>query len=111
MVWYNEHAKSNCLSQNSYASNHSKLPKASKETFNIIVGEPHQATKEAYKEIGVVPDEDGILDIGVSYDGSWQRRGPSSHNGMARIIDLMTGLPIDYEVLSITGCYFFTDFL
>ena len=90
----------NCLSQNSYTSNHSKLQNAGKETFSIIVDETRQAIKEAYKEIGVIPDEDGILNIGVSYDGSWQRRGHSSHNGMAAVIDLMTGLPIDYEVLS-----------
>ena len=34
------------------------------------------------------------------HDGSWQKRGHSSHNGIGILIDLITGLPIDYEVLS-----------
>ena len=49
-----------------------------------------------------MPDKDGILDIAVSYDGTWQRRGGgghSSHNGAGAVIDLLTGLPLDYEVL------------
>lgn len=90
----------NHLSQNAYTNNHSKLQTASNETFNVIINETRQAIKEAYDQIGVVPDENDILDIAVSYDGSWQRRGYSSHNGMAAVIDLMTGLPIDFEVLS-----------
>ena len=90
----------NHLSQNAYMSNHSKLQTASKETFKVIVAETRQAIKDTYKDIGVVPDKDGVLDVSVSYDGSWQRRGHSSHNGMAAVIDLMTGLPIDFEVLS-----------
>ena len=90
----------NHLSQNAYTSSHSKLQAASKETFKVIVTESRHAIKNAYKDIGVVPDSEGILDVSVSYDGSWQRRGHSSHNGMAAVIDLMTGLPIDFEVLS-----------
>ncbi len=49
-----------------------------------------------------MPDKDGILDIAVSYDGTWQRRGVGGHslyNGAGPVIDLLTGLPLDYEVL------------
>ena len=41
-----------------------------------------------------------MLDIAVSYDGTWQKRGHSSHNGIGCAIELLTGLPIDNEVLS-----------
>ena len=44
--------------------------------------------------------DDGVLDIGVSLDGSWQKRGHSSYNGVASVIDLITGRPIDYKGLS-----------
>ena len=47
----------------------------------------------------MLPDANGVLDVAVSFDGAWQRRGHSSHNGVASVIDLITGLPIDYEVL------------
>ena len=55
---------------------------------------------KAYKEIGVVPDKDGVLGISVSFDGTWQKRGYSSHNGVASVIGMLTGFPIDFEVLS-----------
>eukprot|EP00795_Rhopilema_esculentum_P011853 gene11853-2397_t len=53
-----------------------------------------------YDENGMVPDKDGILGIAVSYDGTLQKRDHSSHNGAAVFIEILTGLPIDYEVLS-----------
>ena len=59
-----------------------------------------QAIVKSYEEVGVKPDCEGILEIGVSYDGSWHKRGHSSHTGIGVVIDLLTGLPIDYEILS-----------
>ncbi len=88
------------ISHNMYSKNQNKIADASATTFSEIVGKSKEAIFEAYSAVGVVPDDDGILNIGVSFDGSWQRRGHSSHNGVACVIDLLTGLPIDYEVLS-----------
>ena len=90
----------NCLSKEAYTNNHSKIGAASKATFDEILKSSRETIKKAYKDIGIVPDEQGILDIAVSFDGSWQRRGHSSHNGMASVIELVTGLPLDHEVLS-----------
>ena len=88
------------ISYNLYSKNHQKIAEASAVTFKDIVVKSREAIAEAYSAVGVVQDEDGVLNIGVSFDGSWQRRGHSSHSGMACVIDLLTGLPIDYEVLS-----------
>ncbi|GFS86238.1 uncharacterized protein TNCV_661091 [Trichonephila clavipes] len=44
--------------------------------------------------------ETGVLDISVSFDGSWQKRGYKSLYGIGVVIDLLTGLVIDYEILS-----------
>ena len=52
----------------------------------------------AYNEIDKHPDENGILNFAVSFDGSWQKRGFTSHNGIGAVIDLRTGLPIDLLV-------------
>ena len=90
----------NCMSKEAYSSNQSKVGAASKATFEELLKSSREAIKNSYKDIGIVPDEQGILDIAVSFDGSWQRRGHSSHNGVASVIELMTGLPLDYEVLS-----------
>ncbi len=90
----------NCLAHKSYSSNQSKLREASMETFDRISKDSIKSITAAYEAIGTKPDEQGVLDIAVSYDGTWQKRGHSSHNGIGCVIDLITGLPIDYEVLS-----------
>ena len=88
------------ISQNMFTKNQQKVQEASKATFNEISEQSRKAITEAYSDLGIHADDRGILDIGVSFDGSWQKRGHTSHNGMASVIDLMTGLPIDFEVLS-----------
>ena len=88
------------LSKNGYQKAQKKLEGASKLAFKELSEESVQAIFRSYAEDGVQPDQDGILDIAVSFDGSWQKRGHSSHNGIAAVIELNTGLPIDYEVLS-----------
>ncbi|XP_076439059.1 uncharacterized protein LOC143277962 [Babylonia areolata] len=47
-----------------------------------------------------VPDREGILNVSVSIDGSWQKRGHSSHSGVVTVMDIMTGLILDYIALS-----------
>ena len=51
----------NHLSQNAYANNHSKLQSAARDTFKIVNKEAKEAIKDAYHDIGVVPDKDSIL--------------------------------------------------
>ncbi len=56
----------------------------------------HYAYRKAKPELA---DKD-VIDIAVSYDGTWQKRSFSSHNGVGVVIDLLTGLVLDTEVLS-----------
>ncbi|GFX15201.1 uncharacterized protein TNCV_2709061 [Trichonephila clavipes] len=59
-----------------------------------IVTKPHlDLNNEEKKEIEV-------LDITVSFDGSWQERGYKSLYGIGVVNDLLTGLVRDYEILS-----------
>ena len=87
-------------SQNLYRKNLLKIETAATQAFQSISKRTHLAIRSAYQDIGVHPDENGILDIAVSFDISWQKRGFKSHNGMASVIDLLTGFIIDFEVLS-----------
>ncbi|GFW00554.1 uncharacterized protein TNCV_693931 [Trichonephila clavipes] len=42
-----------------------------------------------------------IIDITVSYDGTWhKKRGHTSLYGIGIVIDIMTSLVVDFEVLS-----------
>lgn len=47
-----------------------------------------------------VEENQGPLDIMVSFDGTWHKRGFTSNYGVGVVIDVMTGLVLDYEVLS-----------
>ena len=40
------------------------------------------------------------MNISVSIDGTWQKRGHQSHNGVVTVIETMTGLVIDFVALS-----------
>ncbi|KAL8612674.1 hypothetical protein ACOMHN_044615 [Nucella lapillus] len=40
------------------------------------------------------------INISVSFDGTWQKRGFTSLYGVGICIDVLTGLVIDYHVLS-----------
>lgn len=44
--------------------------------------------------------EDDSVDIKLSFDGTWQKRGHTSHNGVATAIDVITGYVVDFEMLS-----------
>jgi hypothetical protein len=43
---------------------------------------------------------DSTINITISFDGTWHKRGHSSHYGVGVVIDYTTGLVLDAEVLS-----------
>ena len=79
--------------------------------YNKIVDQIATATEEVAQETieeavesiremkGSTNDEE-IIDIGVSLDGTWQRRGFSSNNGVVAALSIDTGKVVDIEVMS-----------
>ena len=49
-------------------------------------------------------EDRGNTCITVSFDGTWQKRGHASMQGVAAIINIVTGLVVDYEILSTKSC-------
>ena len=47
-----------------------------------------------------VKEENGAPECGISLDGTWQKRGHASHNGVVTAISLQTKKCLDVEVLS-----------
>ena len=45
--------------------------------------------------------KDGILNVAVSFDGSWAKRGHTSKIGFASAIEVMTGLVVDFHIMSL----------
>lgn len=73
---------------------------AVEETLNGIIQRSADCVRNAYAELNIQPDDDGILDIAVSYDGTWMKRGHTSNFGVGIAIDLITGLVLDFKVYS-----------
>ncbi|KAL1276324.1 hypothetical protein QQF64_035947 [Cirrhinus molitorella] len=73
------------------------------------LGSLHRAReqiRQAYAEVDtdvarlLMEDEDAVINISVSFDGTWHKRGFTSNYGIGVCIDVLTGLVIDFEVLS-----------
>ncbi|XP_077537466.1 uncharacterized protein LOC144149688 [Haemaphysalis longicornis] len=79
-----------------------KLTPAAARAAEKVTSESARSVRELYRELDVANPGN----IAVSYDGSWMSRGHSSHIGVGVVIELFTGLVIDYVVLSnfCAGC-------
>jgi hypothetical protein len=53
-----------------------------------------------YKDMGVEPDDDQILDVDVSFDATWQKRGHKSNVAASFVVEADTGMVMDYSVTS-----------
>ena len=60
-----------------------------------------QAVYDYYVNIlKVIPDKDGIIDILVTFDGSWKTRGFTSNLGCGLVIEAFTGILLDFIAFS-----------
>lgn len=84
------------LNKNVYQRKQSRVCQTIIETTHDLLEESVQTVWEAHREVD--PNFDG--DICVSFDGTWHKRGHTSHYGVGAVIDVLTGLVVDYEVLS-----------
>lgn len=88
------------MSSNTY-NKHSKLLSDYCIKINDMnLAKARARVRQVYKETDSSIDEHTIIDIGVSYDGSWHKRGHTSNYGIGVFIELQTGLAINYCVLS-----------
>uniref|UniRef100_A0A2C9L576 Mutator-like transposase domain-containing protein n=1 Tax=Biomphalaria glabrata TaxID=6526 RepID=A0A2C9L576_BIOGL len=58
-----------------------------------------KAVEKVRSFYGATSKEDTI-DITVSFDGSWQKRGHTSKHGLGVVIETTTGLAVDFHVMS-----------
>ena len=74
-----------------------------RKSYNSIVSQVHGAfvdvasksMKQAAEEVKM---KEGTADIEASFDGSWQKPGHSSLNGIVSAIFISSGKVLDYEV-------------
>ena len=68
--------------------------------LNVCYSKAVQAVRSFYCSMDSNLDPDSTIPIIVSYDGTWHKRGHSSHYGVGVVIELYTGLVIDTHVVS-----------
>lgn len=75
---------------------HEKHEKLRKKTRDATL----EAVRRAHVQLNPALAKVKILNVAVSYDGSWHTRVHSSNVGIGVVIDVLTGLVLDYVVLS-----------
>lgn len=89
----------------SYKQYKKRIGKITSNNYKEIQGKVVKAIFLYYEnELSKCPDENGILDIDVSFDGSWMTRGHSPMIGMRVVIDVHAGFVINGHVCS-TYCH------
>ena len=70
------------------------------EATDTVLKQSAAVVREMHR--GLNPDflADDPVPITVSFDGSWHKRGHTSMYGVAAVIEVMTGLVVDYVTLS-----------
>ncbi|GFS17658.1 hypothetical protein ElyMa_006827200 [Elysia marginata] len=84
------------LHHKTYLQHQKAIHEKSSSYSSQIMSEAVQIVRNAYPEQAGKP----IIDIDVSYDGSWHTRGHKSNCGLGCVIENRTGLVVDNEVLS-----------
>lgn len=66
----------------------------------LILNAARKTVREQHELLDTSLQGEEIIDIGVSFDGTWHKRGHSSLYCIGCIIDILTGLVIDFTVIS-----------
>ncbi|KAK4329594.1 hypothetical protein Pmani_000069 [Petrolisthes manimaculis] len=72
----------------------SRVVDAAREKVKDVMNSAITAIKQLHSA------KNGVYDIKVIYDGSWQKRGHTSNLAVGEVIEAETGLVIDYETVS-----------
>lgn len=88
------------LNKQSFHEQTKYLYKAAKASGTMCVSKARQRVRKHYMEQNPEISNDSFIDLAVSFDGTWHKRGHTSNYGVGCIIEIETGLVIDYHVLS-----------
>ena len=83
------------MNANAYTDSVKHLHAAAKTVAENSMSKAAEATKTHYEAC-----DDGIINAGVSGDGTWRKRGFTSSVGVVAVMSILTGKVIDTEVMS-----------
>lgn len=59
-----------------------------------------ETVRKVYQEADSSIKENDVIDISVTYHGTWQKRGHTSLYGIGIVMESITGLVVDFHILS-----------
>lgn len=90
----------NVMSHTSYYRLLASLVKDTKLFSERVLNDARKLVRQAHIAENSDLAGQNLIDLAVSYDGSWHKRGFTSNYGVGCVIDILTGLVIDFEILS-----------
>ena len=85
------------LTHTSYTKHLHAICEANKIVVTRMLDDAATVIRRFYPSIG----HDDTIDLTVSYDGSWMTRGHKSLYGIGCVVEVVTGLVIDLQVMSL----------
>ena len=89
------------MTRNTLLKHQNVISDASMHVVNDVMCESAQIVRNVYKRLDPSIDESGVMDLIVSFDGSWMTQGHSSLYGIGCVVEMVTGLVIDFTILSL----------
>ena len=84
-----------------YQKHVNAITTARTEVARAMLDEAAHIVRKAYRLTDPSINDNTVIDIAVSYDGSWMTRGHRSHYGIGCVVEVLTGLVVDYHVMSL----------
>lgn len=88
------------MDQSTYRDHLKKLVDECVKLKEAILAKSRAAVREFYEMENPELKGQEVIDVHVSYDGSWHKRGFTSNYGFVSVIEINTGLAIDFETFS-----------
>ena len=95
----------NAVNQTTFAAHSKAIVEAGMVVANNILTDAAKIVWHMYADQSTTSDaasdaDEEVVDLAVSFDGSWMKRGHTSAYGIGCVIDTVTGLVLDLAVLS-----------
>ena len=96
------HLDMNAMTTKTYTSHVKVVASANLVATSALLDDAVEVVRRTYigRELSI-PTEAGILDLTVSFDGTWMTRGHKSKYGLGCVVEIETGLVIDFVIMSL----------
>ena len=89
------------LTHTSYTKHTHAICEANKIVVTRMLDDADTVVRHVYRDIDSSIGLDDTINLTVNYDGSWMTRGHKSQYGIGCVVEVITGLVIDLQVMSL----------